>query len=215
MLHSVADLVAGNVWGYFVILGVVALDAVFPLLPSETVIIAGAVLASNGDMSLAMIILATAAGAVLGDNVSYSLGDRIGEPLAKRLFKSEKSQRVYAWGSRMICEHTWIVSVARFVPCGRTATTFGAGALVVSWSSFLRWDVVGAVLWATYATMVGYIGGQAFQDSLWRPFVLSTAIALAVGFAGELARRRSARRLERQGKLRVPGEREQRALESS
>jgi len=213
VLDSVAHLVEGNVWGYFVILAVVAVDAVFPLLPSETVIIAGAVLASNGDMSLTLIILATAAGAMVGDNVCFFLGDKVGEPLARRLFTSPKSRQVYAWGSRMICDHTWIVSVARFVPCGRTATTFGAGALVVSWRSFIRWDAIGAVVWATYATMVGYLGGEAFQNSLWKPFLLSTAIALAVGFAGELARRRSARRLAREGKLHVSNERRQRARE--
>jgi membrane-associated protein len=216
VLDSVADLVAGNVWGYFVILAVVAADAVFPLLPSETVIIAGAVLASNGELSLPLIILAAAAGAVVGDNVMFQLGDRVGEPLAKRLFKSEKSMQAYAWGSRMIYEHTWIVSVARFVPLGRTATTFGAGTLVLSWRTFMRWELIGAVLWATYATMVGYLGGEAFQNSLWKPFLLSTAIAFAFAFAGEQVRRRSARRLEREGKLHLPDERDRaRALEGN
>jgi membrane protein DedA with SNARE-associated domain len=210
MLDQVANLVSGSFWGYLVILAVVAGDAVLPLLPSETVLIAGAVLAANGQMSLALIILAAALGAVAGDNVSYFLGDRVGEPAAKRLFKGEKSQKLYAWGSRMICEHTWVVAVARFIPGGRTATTFASGALEVTWREFIRWDIVGAALWAVYATLIGYLGGEAFQHSLWKPFLISSAIAVVIGCFGELLRRRSARKLERQGKLEPPTPKEQR-----
>jgi membrane protein DedA with SNARE-associated domain len=71
MFQSFVDAVSGSGWTYGIIFGVAALDAFFPVVPSETVVITAAVLASQGEgLRLELIIPCAAAGAVCGDNVS-------------------------------------------------------------------------------------------------------------------------------------------------
>jgi membrane-associated protein len=82
-----------------------------------------------------------------------------------------------------------IIIVARFIPGGRTATTFSAGALEMPWRRFLTIDAVAAVLWATYIALLGYFGGEAFEQSLWKPILAAGLVAAAVTVGAELLRR--------------------------
>ena len=70
--NQIADWVSGAWWSYFVIFGVAAVDAFFPLVPSETVVILGGNLAASGDLSLPLVMVAAAAGAIVGDNICYA-----------------------------------------------------------------------------------------------------------------------------------------------
>ena len=59
-----------------------AVDALFPLVPSETVIVAlGVATAGSADPRIALLVGLAAAGAFLGDNLSYLLGRRFGPAL--------------------------------------------------------------------------------------------------------------------------------------
>ena len=58
-------------YGYWAVLLVVAGDGVFPVLPGETAIVAAAVLASDGTLNIFLVILAGAAGAMIGDSTAY------------------------------------------------------------------------------------------------------------------------------------------------
>lgn len=68
MWDSLVDLASGSPWTYAVVLGFAALDAIAPLVPSETIVVAAAALAASGRLSLALVLAAAAAGAVAGDN---------------------------------------------------------------------------------------------------------------------------------------------------
>jgi len=81
--------------------------------------------------------------------------------------------------------------VARFIPGGRTATTYAAGTVGMPWRRFLPADAIAAALWALYAAGLGYIGGAAFQDNLWLPMLIAAGASLLVGGLGELVRRRA------------------------
>ncbi|HSI97098.1 MAG TPA: VTT domain-containing protein, partial [Gaiellaceae bacterium] len=91
------DWVSGAWWSYPVIYAVSAIDAFFPLVPSETLVVTAGVLASSGDLSLPLVILVAAAGAILGDNISYGIGTWVGEHTVKRWFRTEKSRRRLEW----------------------------------------------------------------------------------------------------------------------
>ncbi|HEX2575073.1 MAG TPA: hypothetical protein VHK88_01905, partial [Aquihabitans sp.] len=71
---SAGDLADLATWAYLLIFGIAAGDAVVPVLPGETAVILGGVLAQRGDLSLWLVILVGALGAAVGDNVSYQLG---------------------------------------------------------------------------------------------------------------------------------------------
>jgi membrane-associated protein len=190
VFEQITEYVTGSPWTYGVVLGVSALDAFFPLVPSETVVITAGTLAAGEGLLVYVVIPAAAIGAFAGDNVSYFLGDRLGEPAARRLFRGDKGRQRLRWAQRMLDRHGALVIVAaRFIPGGRTATTFAAGMLDMTWMRFAVYDAVAVVVWATYSALIGFAGGSVFQEDVWKALAFGFAIALAVALAIEGWRR--------------------------
>jgi membrane-associated protein len=190
VFHSFVNAVSGAWWSYPLVFGVAMLDAFFPLVPSETVAITSGVLAGSGELSLPLCILCAAAGAIVGDNISYGIGTWLGEHTVKRLFRGERSHRAFEWAERMLAERgTYLVVVARFIPGGRTATTFSAGYVQsFSWRRFVLADALAGLIWGNYTVLLGYIGGKAFADAPWKGLLIAFALALSIAGGVELVR---------------------------
>jgi membrane-associated protein len=169
-------------------------DVLIPLIPSETIVITAAVLAAQGDLLIWAIVPAVALGAFAGDNLCYWLGRKIGDPIADRLFDGVKGQARLLWAEEALHRRGAIlIGVGRFIPGGRTATTFAAGTLEMPYRQFLVADAIAASLWALYVSMLGYLGGETFQESLWLPLASSFAAAMVVGLGFEVWRRLQSR----------------------
>ncbi len=180
---------------YPVIAFACATDVLIPLIPSETIVITASVLAAQGDLFIWLIVPAVAVGAFVGDNLCYLLGRKIGDPLADRLFKGERGQARLLWAEGALRRRGAIlIGVGRFIPGGRTATTFAAGTLEMPYRQFVVADAVAASIWAVYVSMLGYLGGETFKDSLWLPLAASFAAAMTVGAGFEAWRRLQSRR---------------------
>lgn len=194
---QIAEWVSGAWWSYPVIFAVSAIDAFFPVVPSETTVITAGVFASSGDLNLFLVILLAAAGAIAGDNISYGIGTLVGERTVKKWFSSEKSHRRLEWAERQLDERgAYIILIARFIPGGRTAVTFASGYThALTWRRFLRYDIVAGLVWATYAALLGYFGGKTFEENpLWGlllAFVVASAIAAIVEIVRHYRRRRA------------------------
>lgn len=190
MFDAFAEWVSGAWWSYAVIFLVSAIDAFFPLVPSETIVITGGVLAGSGDLSLPLVILAATVGAVVGDNISYGLGTLLGERTVKRWFRGERSHRAFEWAERQLeIRGGYLIIIARFIPGGRTAVTFASGYVhAMKWRRFIVWDVLAGLIWASYAAMLGFLGGKQFKEQPWKGLILAFLVALAVGGGIELAR---------------------------
>ena len=191
-----ADWVSGEWWSYLVIFAVATVDAFFPLVPSETLMVIGGNLASSDDLVLWLVIVSGAAGAVLGDNISYGIGTLVGERTVKRWFSGEKAHKRFEWAERTLDERgAYIIIIARFIPGGRTAVTFSAGYVhSLTWRRFIVYDVIAGVIWATYAALLGYFGGKTFEDHPLWGVALALGIALTLGLAVEAIRHVRARR---------------------
>jgi membrane-associated protein len=193
------ELVSGaSGWAYGVVFLLAVLDAVIPVVPSETVVITAGVVAAGGDLSLPLIIVAAAGGAFAGDNTAYLLGHRYGPRARERFFRGAKAQKRIGWAEQQLGERGGeLIVVARFIPGGRTAVTLSAGTLRFPWRRFALFDVVAALGWASYAALLGYFGGRTFEHAAWKGLLLALAIALAVAGGVELTRwylrRRAAR----------------------
>ena len=196
---QIADWVSGSSWSYFVIFIVAVIDAFFPLVPSETVLVIGGSFAASGDLNLLLVILAGAAGAILGDNISYGIGTVVGERTVKRWFRSEKAHKRLEWAERTLDERgAYIIIIARFIPGGRTAVTFSAGYIpTFPWRRFIVYDIVAGVIWATYAALLGYFGGKTFEDHPLWGVAIALGIALTLGLVVEAVRHVRARRRAR------------------
>ena len=195
---QIAEWVSGAWWSYFVIFGVAAVDAFFPLVPSETTLVIGGTFASSGDLNLVLVILAGAAGAIVGDNVSFAIGNMVGERTVKRWFRGEKAHRRLEWAERTLDERgAYIIILGRFIPGGRTAVTFSAGYLpTFPWRRFIVYDIPAGLIWATYGALLGYFGGKTFEDNPFWGVLLALGIALTLGFVVEAVRHLWARRSE-------------------
>ncbi len=197
MLAQMVDWVSGSNWSYVVVFAVAVLDAFFPVVPSESMVIVAGTLAGAGDLNLILVILAAASGAVIGDNISYGIGKWVGEHTVRRLFRHEKAHHAFDWAEQQLVERgSYIIVIARFIPFGRTAVTFSAGYTQgLPWHRFIRYDVVAGVLWATYATLLGYLGGKQFEQQPWKGVVLGLGIAFTMALAVELVRKRRSRKM--------------------
>jgi membrane-associated protein len=188
MFESLTDYVSGSPWTYAFLFAIAALDVIIPLVPSETAVILAGVLASSGDLALLGVIACAAAGAILGDNTAYAIGRTFGHRLVERFFKGERRKRV-DWAERQVNERGgYLIIVGRFIPGGRTAVTLACGLLEYPWRKFISFDVVAGVLWATYATLLGYVGGRTFEENPFYGFLVAFAVALALTGIVELVR---------------------------
>ena len=190
-----ADWVSGEWWSYLVIFAVSTIDAFFPLVPSESVVITAGTLASSGDLVLPLVIASAAGGAILGDNISYFIGKWAGEHTVRRLFRSEKAHRSFDWAERQLeLRGFYIIVVARFIPGGRTAVTFSSGYTQgMPWRRFIVADVTAGLIWGTWAAMLGYVGGKQFEEEPWKGLLLGFAIAIGVVVLVEVVRHLRAR----------------------
>jgi membrane-associated protein len=189
-LQSAVDLVSASPWTYAVILAIAAIDALIPLVPSEATVISAGVLAGAGELHLALVIAAGAAGAYTGDTAAYWLGRRFENRLDRRLFGGEKGARRKAWAERVLARHGGpLIFGARFVPGGRTATTVTAGVVRMRWPLFATFAALAGIAWASYAALVGYVGGRAFKENLLLGLLVGFAFAAAVFAVTEGIRR--------------------------
>jgi membrane protein DedA with SNARE-associated domain len=196
VFESLVDTVSGSDWSYLVVFAVAMLDAFFPLVPSEATAIAAGVVAGTGGLRVELVILAAALGAIAGDNISFALGHFLGDRVERRFFTGEKSQRRLHWARNMLDRRGgYLIVVARFIPGGRTVTTFTAGFVeTFPWRRFLFFDVIAGFVWGSYTVLLGYFGGKSFEEEPWKGLLLAFAIALAVTGVVEVVRHLRARR---------------------
>ena len=114
----------------------------------------------------------------------------------KRWFRTEKAIGRLEWAERTLDERgAYIIIIARFIPGGRTAVTFSAGYIpTFPWRRFIVYDVVAGVIWATYASLLGYFGGKTFENHPLWGVAIALGIALSLGLLVEAVRHLRARR---------------------
>jgi len=169
-------------WAYGIVFLVALLDAIVPIVPSETVVITAGVVAAAGHLSLPLIVVTAAGGAFVGDNLAYLIGRRFGAGVVRRFFSGEKAQARLEWAKRQLRERGGqLIVVGRFIPGGRTAVTLSAGLLAFAWKRFAAFDTAASLVWAAYASLLGYFGGRAFENAAWKGLLLALALGFALG----------------------------------
>lgn len=175
------DRISSHWWFLGIVLLIAFLDSVVPIVPSETCVIIGGVAAGMGHYPLWLVIPAGAIGAFLGDNLAYELGHRAGPWFERRAARKAKTRVRLEWTKRQIVERGGpLLITARFIPGGRTLLTLSCGITGQRRAWFAGWVAIAATLWATYASLLGFVGGKTFQDNHTKAFVLAFGAALGV-----------------------------------
>jgi membrane-associated protein len=136
---------------------------VMPLLPGDSLLFAAGALAARptNDLSVWVIIPLLIGAALLGDNVNYFVGRFLGTQIKSRerilFFKREyiaETEKFYEkYGGRTVI-------IARFIPIVRTIAPFVAGAGSMQYGTYIKFCIVGAILWVTSISLLGYFFGN-------------------------------------------------------
>lgn len=196
------DEVSSHWWFYAVIFVIALLDSVVPIVPSESTVIIGGIAAGQGNLWVILVIAMGALGAFCGDSIAYFLGRRF-RPFVQRVLSwrnNDGAVRLAKAAAQIDKRGGLLLITARFIPGGRTVMTVSCGATQRDYRGwFVPWDAVAAILWATYAAVIGYFFGEVFKDNHTTAFWLAFATALAITGLIELVRSKRHRRLTAQG----------------
>ena len=137
------------------------------LVPGETAVVVGGVVAANGDVEVAPMIALVWLAAAAGDLASFVLGRRLGRPFLERhgarvRIGPERLGQV----ERFYARHGGsAVLLGRFVGLVRAVSPFVAGASGLKLRRFVPWSLAGTLAWAATFTLVGYGFSESFADS--------------------------------------------------
>jgi membrane protein DedA with SNARE-associated domain len=186
---------SANWWFLVIIFGVAFFDSIVPIVPSETMVIIGGVAAGQGEQILPLVIASGAIGAFLGDNTAYLIGARLSGLVTRGAERRPSRQARLDWATEQIRERGGLLLItARFIPGGRTALTVSSGVTHQPRPWFIGWITIAVTIWATYAALLGYVGGKAFEDNHTLAFLVAFGAALGITIVIEIVRHLRSRR---------------------
>lgn len=179
------DALLRSSWLLPLLVVMIAVDAPFPVLPSETILMSAATTAiGGGDVGMVFgLFLAALAGSVLGDAVVFWLG-RCSHKLVSRTVDTE--HEVSSWVRKHMLRRPGVALVgARFIPGGRLVSTAAAGRFGLPVRRFLPWTIVSSAAWSAYMLLIGLaLGPVTGGDPLLSLFAgVAMALVTAAGFA--------------------------------
>jgi membrane protein DedA with SNARE-associated domain len=194
-VFDIASLQVDSPLSYLIAFGFPLLDAVLPIVPSESLVIAlGVATAGSSDPRIFLLVAVAALGAFAGDNMSYYIGRRFGPWATRRFFKGDKGAARQDWAERSLERYGMgLIIACRFIPGGRTAVTLSCGIIRYPWRKFCVATMIAAIIWATYAFLAGRIGGKAFENQPLIGFAIAFGGAVVISAMIELGRRGVAR----------------------
>lgn len=156
-----------------------------PFIPGETALIAAAVLAQRGQLSLAWVLVAGVAAAVVGAAAGYGVGRWRGRDILRWGFLARVSEKPLEHANRFFRRHgAKAVFLARFAPILRSTLGWTAGVAHMPFWRFMVWNVAGAAVWGVGIVLLAYYVGKGFVIALTHYGAIgATAVAVLVALA--------------------------------
>jgi membrane protein DedA with SNARE-associated domain len=178
-------------------------------LPGETALIAAALLASAGKLQIELVIPLAAAGAIIGDNIGYVIARRAGRWLLERPGRFERHRReVLVIGEQFFERHgPKAVFFGRFILGLRTWASWLAGATRMHWRSFVLWNALGGICWATIVGLIAYFLGHSAKSAIETFGIYGLIAAVLAIISALVLGRRYRRRREHGGPAGKPARR--------
>jgi membrane-associated protein len=151
---------------YFILFLVIFIETglvLMPFLPGDSLLFTAGLFARSGYLNMAYLVMLLFVAAIVGDNVNYWIGRRIGLKVVhlkfrgKSLVKQEYLDKTHSFFEKY---GTKTIIMARFVPIVRTFSPFVAGIAEMNYRRFLSFDILGGALWILSLTFAGYFLGE-------------------------------------------------------
>ena len=173
------------------------------VFPGETALVLGGVLASQGRLSVVVVIVLAIIGAISGDAVGYGIGRRFGPSLqSSRLGQIVGDRRWQASETFLRRRGGPAVFFGRFTALLRALVPSAAGMARLPYRKFALWNAVGGSTWAAAFVLAGYLAGASYrrvERYLGRGALVLTAAIVAGLVAVHLVRKRRASATESSG----------------
>ena len=148
-------------------------------LPGDSLLFTAGLLASQGYFNVWLLSLIAVAAAIIGDNVGYAFGKKVGPKLFSRedsfWFHKKNIQRAEAFYEQ---HGRKTIILARFIPVVRTFAPIVAGVGNMDSKIFVRYNIIGGILWGAGVTLLGYFFGQIVPDP--DKYLLPVILAIVV-----------------------------------
>ena len=196
-------------YGYLIVFFPILGESAGIPLPGETVLLVGGVAAARGIMSLPLVILVAAAAAIVGDNLGYLVGRRGGRPLLFRYGRllHVRDHQLAILDSFFERHGGKTVFFGRWVLYLRAWAALFAGASRMHWKTFVFWNALGGIAWATTMGTIAYVFARSVQR-LGAVFgAAGWILAILVGITVAIVITRMQRRAENKAQLEAAEER--------
>jgi membrane protein DedA with SNARE-associated domain len=170
-------------------------------VPGETALITAGVLASQGRLQIELVIGLAAAAAIVGDNIGYLIGRKGGRWLLERpgVFHRQRLE-VLRVGEPFFKVHgPKAVFFGRFLLGLRVWASWLAGATRMHWRSFVLWNALGGISWATAIGLIAYFLGHSAGNAIETFGLYGLAAVLVAIVSGVVAHRRHRHRTATEG----------------
>lgn len=135
------------------------------IFPGDSVLFSAGIVAANGQLSIWLLAPLLAGAAIVGDMVGYWLGSRVGPALFSRddslFFKKRYLHETRDYFQKY---GAFTIFIARFIPIVRTGAPLLAGVGMMPYGAFMRYNILGGVLWAAGLPIAGYWLGSAIPN---------------------------------------------------
>ena len=195
-------------YGYLAVLLFVAIESTGIPFPGETMLLVAAIDAgTTHQLSIALVIVAAALGAILGDNLGFWVGREGGYRLLRRYGRYIRlEERRLKLGQYLFLKHGGkVVFFGRFVAVLRAWAAFLAGTNRMRWPRFLLFNAAGGIVWATLYGLGGYLLGDNIHRLVGPVGIAFLVLAVLLILAGIVIVRRNEQRLEDEAERDLPG----------
>ena len=180
----------------------VAAGALVPVIPTGALVGAAAALAvaDRSLTGLLLVLVAGAAGALLGDAALLALLRRGSEPIRRWYARKVPAEKQRSEELRLRERPVFALILSRLVPGGRIPVMLAAVMTRQSWRWFLAGDVIAVLAWAGLYAAIGTVGGTIFDEE-WQAVALAVVLVLVIGVGPDLVKRASAARGRARGRV--------------
>jgi membrane protein DedA with SNARE-associated domain len=195
-ISGLAEFLRGGhvIWAY----AILAATTAPPLVPNSVLLVTGGVMAAEGHLNLALVLLVVAASAVLGDLAMHRTGRALSGRVLERMHRRPRREALLKWAALRIQRHgvPFVIGV-RFLPSGRVIGGLAAGIMRYPVRRYAVGAGVAESVWASYSVGAGYVSGEAASNSFYA-LSLGLGISLLVAALGTGAQWLSRARERRQ-----------------